>query len=232
LTRVDKQDNFDGLSQDDQEVFEQAVSTETVTPLRVTKTIQQIPQKRTSISQDEKRLKKLKEEMDVIEARLEAARQATSSKASIQDRDIKPLPRSKGKKKQIETAKLPQLPLEIILDILEQSASSSSTKHARNVCLVSKKAYRACRHALHRIIAIRSASQFKAFAQEFVNGIEGESKRRLIARQDALESLYINNIPEDISKTTGCGTFLTMVLTNARNLKRCHFEEHWSDTNS
>lgn len=171
----------------------------------------------------------IQNETTLGEDALKAHQQFSESKFTVHGRDIKPLPRSKGKQKQTG---LPIIPLEIILFILEQSAWTSTTEHARRVCLVGRKAYQQCRPTLHRIVAIRSASQFSHFAQQFVNARKGESRSEMFARQNALQSIYINNIPSDKAKSNDCASFLTMILTNARNLKRCHFEEHWSNTSS
>ncbi|UZJ57519.1 hypothetical protein CBS101457_006839 [Exobasidium rhododendri] len=130
------------------------------------------------------------------------------------------------------------LPLEIILAILEVSAGSSSTKHARNVCLVSKAAYNLCWPYLYRIVALRNATQLKAFSEDIYHpeiAAHGENQEssRLRKRQDALEFLYLNN-NKDTSGIRELQTderpemWMISILLAARNLKTMHIEEYWS----
>jgi len=237
LTRCFKKENFNSLTEEDQAMVEEAVRTgiTTLLPAGEAKTQQvesgvSIPKKRPSSSQEE--TEEEEEAADEEEGGDDGHQSATSMGSNI-----KSLPISSGnneeqqQQQEIETSPLPQLPVNIINTILMRSASASTTAHARNVCLVNRSAYQACQGALHRIVALRSVSQFQAFVQNFVNGREGESLEQVVARQNALQSLYINNIPKDIVKSNACGAYFTLVLINARNLKRCHFEEHWSDTN-
>jgi len=139
----------------------------------------------------------------------------------MESRDIKPIPSRKGKGK----SRQKDLPLEVILDILKRSAWSTTTINARNMCLVSKAAYDNCWPALHRIVALRNASQLQKFSRRLVEGSKRES-----AEQH--HSLYINNTPVDALTHPGSASCLTMILTVARNIEMCHFEEHWSDTSS
>jgi hypothetical protein len=146
----------------------------------------------------------------------------------MESRDIKPIPSRKGKGK----SRQKDLPLEVILDILKRSAWSTTTINARNMCLVSKAAYDNCWPALHRIVALRSASQLQKYSRRLVEGSKRESAEQHRERQAALHSLYINNTPADALTHPGSASCLTIILTVARNIKICHFEEHWSDTSS
>jgi hypothetical protein len=123
-----------------------------------------------------------------------------------------------------------EVPLEVILDILRRSAWSSSTENARNMCLVNKAAYKECWPALHRIVAIRDASQLQKYAQGIVSLKENESEEQIKQRRSALQALYINNSPHDAASLSKPATYLVVILANSPNLKMCHFEEHWSST--
>jgi len=212
---------------------EEAISTGITTPLPSSQAETQgrVADASSNKKRPSSSLEEIKEEDEATDAGQD---RPSSSKESTNSKDNEAAHSSKSKKKQknqAEMPSLPPLPLNIIDDTLKRSASTSSTAHARNVCLVNRRAYRNCQGTLHRIVALRSIAEFQAFVQNFVNGREGEPKQHVIARQDALESLYINNMPKDIVKSNACGAYFTLVLINARNLKTCHFEEHWSDTN-
>jgi hypothetical protein len=150
----------------------------------------------------------------------------SSSLSTMENRKLKSLPSRKGKGRQKD------LPLENILDILKQSAWSTGTKNARNMCLICKAAYDECWPALHRIVALRSAASLQKYSRRLVEGGKRESSEQLRERQAALESLYINNTPKDAQTYPGSASCLTMILTVARNVRFCHFEEHWSNTSS
>jgi hypothetical protein len=130
------------------------------------------------------------------------------------------------------------LPLELILAILEITASCSSTRDARNICLVSKAAYNRCWPSLHRIIALRDAKQLKSFSEDIYRpelsaGQDEERHGRLRKRQDAVEYLYLNNNKDsagfkELQTDERPEMWMISILLAAKNLKVMHIEEYWS----
>lgn len=127
------------------------------------------------------------------------------------------------------------LPYELILTILELSASSYSTAHARNVCLVSRGVYNYCWPSLHRIIALRSAKQLKEFSEAIYDSHnkDSTSKERLSKKQNAIQKLYLNNNKDaagikELSTDERADMWMFAILLVARNLQLLHIEEFWS----
>lgn len=142
-----------------------------------------------------------------------------------------------GRASSDKEAKLPQLPMELILDILEISAYLSGTQHARNVCLVTKVGYQKCWPSLHRIVALRTPGDLTNFARLFLSPtksavkLSGSAKRNFDQKQSALRHLYINNNSSDPEERGLAKLLFIKVLSQAENLQACHLEEQWSTTN-
>jgi hypothetical protein len=125
---------------------------------------------------------------------------------------------------------LPQLPLEILLDILDFSAYLSGTKHARNVCLVSKAAHKKCWPALHRIVTLQTPVKLDKFSRSFYPTDYDEIQMEL--KRSALRHLFINNNKASGNlPVLGNSRGLILILAQAKNLQTLHFEEYWSVTN-
>jgi hypothetical protein len=130
------------------------------------------------------------------------------------------------------------LPFEIVSDILEISANSYSTQHARNVCLVSRSIYTRCWPSLHRIIALRNVKQLRDFSESIyqldVSRKEDQAhqQRRLERRQDAIQYLYLNNNRDvnvrNFKMEQGPEMWMLSIILAARNLEVLHVEEFWS----
>lgn len=133
------------------------------------------------------------------------------------------------------------LPAELVYRILYESASSFTTEHARNVCLVSRGAYNECWPTLWRIVALRNAVHLKKFSELIYKSPTNHNleqqpyveQLRLRKRQDAIECLYLNN-NKDASGIRSLKTdekpemWMISILLAAKNLHILHVEEYWS----
>lgn len=129
------------------------------------------------------------------------------------------------------------LPVELTLAILALSASSHSTAHARNICLVSRAVYNHCWPCLHRIVGLRNARELKTFSEHIhqpacTPGDEAESARLKI-RQDSLRFLYLNNNKDtmgikELQTDERPDMWMMSILLAAKNLEVMHVEEYWS----
>lgn len=136
-----------------------------------------------------------------------------------------------------------RLPAELVYRILYESASSDTTEHARNICLVSRGAYNECWPTLWRIVALRNAVDLKEFSELIYkspssnDNIQLEQSNRedfrLRKRQDAIECLYLNN-NKDANGIRSLKTdekpemWMISILLAAKNLHILHVEEYWS----
>lgn len=131
------------------------------------------------------------------------------------------------------------LPLEVILYILEISAWSYSTSHARNICLISHAAYKHCWSSLYRIIALRNAEELKIFSeyiyqpQLYSQEDSTSAIQKLKKKQDAIRCLYLNNNKDttrlkEISDGERPDMWMMSILLAAKKLDLIHVEEYWS----
>ncbi|PWN34499.1 uncharacterized protein FA14DRAFT_177904 [Meira miltonrushii] len=134
-----------------------------------------------------------------------------------------------------------RLPAELIYRILYESASSCTTKHARNVCMVSRGVYNECWPTLWRIVALRNAVHLKMFSELIYKSPSNHNleqqpnveQLRLRKRQDAIECLYLNN-NKDANGIRSLKTdekpemWMISILLAAKNLNILHVEEYWS----
>lgn len=141
-----------------------------------------------------------------------------------------------------ENSVFARLPAELVYRILYESASSETTEHARNVCLVSRGVYNECWPTLWRIIALRNAVDLKKFSELIYKSpsthkLERQQANveelRLRKRQDAIECLYLNN-NKDANGIRSLKTdekpemWMISILLAAKNLNILHVEEYWS----
>ena len=130
-----------------------------------------------------------------------------------------------------------RLPFELVSLILEISAQSSSTQHARNICLVSRSVYARCWPSLHRIIALRTATQLRDFSEAIYQpstiSLQEGNKDGLERRQDAIQFVYLNNNRDpsaikELSSDEKPEMWMLSIILAARNLEILHVEEFWS----